>query len=351
MSQTENPTVAPHETPAPHVAHQAASSAAVHEGHRAPLGEDHGEGGGHDAGPAQYLMPHEIPNIATLIESVVNPKMAQAHAGVRPEASEEFHVGPVPVPINPLFSIVYAILIVWVVRRALRRASIERPGKLQNLVELLMGGLRNFFVGVMGPAGEKYLPYVGSLWLFILVNNLAGLIPGLKSPTSSFKITVALGLCTFCYVQFHAIKESGLGGWFYHLMGSPTDAITWCLVPLFLVLHVMGELIKPVSLSLRLFGNLFGEDKLLASFLGMGMMIVGAILGTAHPPVGIPLQVIFFPLAMLTSAIQATVFALLASIYIVLLLPHPEHDDGHGHEAHKEKHHEGGEAAGAAERV
>lgn len=300
-------------------------TATQHEGAAGGHGAvaDGHEGGGHGAESQKYLMPHEIPNIATLIESAVNPKMAQPHGGVRPHPSETvFGV----IPINSLFAIFYAIMIVWVVKKALRRPEVERPGKLQNAIEALLGGLRNFFIGIMGHVGEKYVPFVGSLWLFIWINNLMSLIPGLKAPTSSFKLTFALGLTTFCYVQYHAIRESGFGGWIYHLLGSPKDAVTWCLAPLFFFLELIGELVKPVSLSLRLFGNIFGEDKLLASFLGMGMMIGAAVLGTPHPIVGVPIHVIFFPLVVLTSTIQATVFALLASIYIVLLLPHEEHE-------------------------
>jgi F-type H+-transporting ATPase subunit a len=300
------------------------SAAAGHGAGAAP--ESTGHEGSESAAAGKYLMPHEVPNIATIIESVVNPHYATPHGGIRPHPSEEFHIGKVPIPINPLFAIFYAILIVWVIRAALRRPNVERPGKLQNAVEALLGGLRNFFVGIMGHAGEKYVPYVGSLWLFIWINNLMALVPGFKAPTSSFKTTVALGLCTFFYVQYNAIKASGIGGWLYHLLGSPTDGVTWALSPLFFFLEVIGELVKPVSLSLRLFGNIFGEDKLLASFLGMGMMIVAALMGTAHPPIGVPLHVIFYPLVVLTSTIQATVFALLASIYIVLLLPHEEHE-------------------------
>jgi F-type H+-transporting ATPase subunit a len=302
-----------------------AATAGSHEGSAAA---------GHES--SAYEMPEELPNVATWIESVTHHKAAAgAHEG-KEAPSGVFHIGKVPIPIDPLFSIFYAILIVWVIRKAMRRASVERPGKLQNLIEAVMGGLRNFFVSIMGPVGEKYVPYVGSLWLFIWVNNMAGLIPGMKAPTSSFKVTFALGLCTFCYVQYNAIKEGGIKGWLYHLMGSPTDAVTWALAPLFLVLEVIGELVKPVSLSLRLFGNIFGEDKLLASFLGMGMLIMASIMGTAHPIVGIPLHVIFYPLVVLTSTIQATVFALLASIYIVLLLPHEHAHEEHGAEGHDE---------------
>jgi len=67
-----------------------------------------------------------------------------------------------------------------VIRKALRNASIERPGKLQNAVEMILGGLRNFFLDILGKENERYVPFVGTLWLFILVNNLAGIVPGLQ---------------------------------------------------------------------------------------------------------------------------------------------------------------------------
>lgn len=299
-----------------------------HAAGAAPVAHEAKVGAEHES--HTYEMPEELPNVATWIESVVHKKGHEGKEG----PSDVFHIGRLPIPIDPLFSIFYALLIIWVIRKAMRNASVERPGKLQNAVEALLGGLRNFFIGIMGHVGEKHVPFVGSLWLFIWVNNLAGIVPGMKAPTSSFKMTFALGLCTFCYVQYHAIKAGGLKGWFYHLLGSPTDAVTWALAPLFLMLEVIGELVKPVSLSLRLFGNIFGEDKLLASFLGMGMLIVASIMGTAHPIIGVPLHVIFFPLVLLTSTIQATVFSLLASIYVVLLLPH-EHEE-HGAEGHQE---------------
>jgi F-type H+-transporting ATPase subunit a len=286
---------------------------------------------GHEStgAPDSYLMPHEIPNVAMLIEAYTT-KM-QAHGTVRPHPSETING---VIPITPLFSIFYAIVIVMIVRWALRKPSIERPGKLQNAVEALLGGLRRFYGDIMGPGADRFIPFLGSLWLFIWINNVAVLIPGLKSPSSSVKTTFALGICTFFYVQFNAIKYSGFKGWLHHMLGSPTDTVTWCLSPLFFFLEIVGELVKPVSLSLRLFGNIFGEDKLLASFLGMGMMIVAAIAGTPHPIIGIPLHLPFFFLVVLLSTIQATVFSLLAAIYIVLLLPHGGHEHEGEHETH-----------------
>ncbi len=278
------------------------------------------------APPDRYLMPEFPPNFATMYEAIAGQTITghaiEIHPGKRPHLGHSWFV-------TPAFSILYAILIIAAIRWVLRRASMERPDRRQMAVEMLMGGLRNFFGGIMGrEIADKYLPFLGSLWIFILVNNLGVLVPGMKSPTYSWKLTFALALVTFCYVQYQAIRAAGFWGWFKHLMGEPL----W-LAPLQFPLHVLGEIIKPISLALRLFGNIFGEDKLLATFLGMGMLLVGGVFGTATPFVGIPFALPFYFLVLLLSIVQATVFALLASIYIMLLLPHDEHEE-HGGTPH-----------------
>lgn len=271
----------------------------------------------------KYSMPGEIPNVATLIESVVS--RGDGHGGGRPHPAEKIEFGPFQgvygIPINPLFSIFYLLVIIWIVRKALKHADLIRPSKLQVGVETFLGGLFNFFRNIVGPENERYVPFAIALWLFVLTNNLAVLIPGLKSPDSSYRTTLALALCTFCYVQYHAIRTNGVMGLLKHLAGEPL----W-LAPLMLPIHVLGELIKPVSLSLRLYGNIFGEDKLLATFLGLGMTLAMAIFGLPFTYVGIPLHLPFFFLVLILSTVQATVFALLSAIYIVLLLPHDEHE-------------------------
>jgi F-type H+-transporting ATPase subunit a len=100
-----------------------------------------------------------------------------------------------------------------------------------------------------------------------------------------------------------------------------------------IVLETIGTIIKPISLSLRLYGNTFGEDKLLASFLGMGMILSAVIFKTSTPWIGVPLHFPFMFLALLVSVIQSTVFALLTAVYIALLLPHEHHEEGEGHES------------------
>jgi F-type H+-transporting ATPase subunit a len=103
------------------------------------------------------------------------------------------------------------------------------------------------------------------------------------------------------------------------MAGSPRDVISWCMVPLLFPLHIIGELAKPFSLALRLFGNITGEDTLVAVFVGLGIAIL------AFSPVGVPLQLPFYFLGLLLSTIQALVFTLLSTIYILLMLPHEEH--------------------------
>ena len=118
-------------------------------------------------------------------------------------------------------------------------------------------------------------------------------------------------------------EKNGLLGYLHHLCGSPKDVTGWLLSPLMLFLEVFGELVKPISLSLRLFGNIFGEDKLLAIFALLGVIIVG-LFGLPEV-VGLPLHLPFMFLSLLLGFIQALVFSLLTTAYIGLMLPHEEH--------------------------
>ena len=196
------------------------------------------------------------------------------------------------------------------------------PRPLQNVVEYLVETLYGFVVGILGPRyGPRYVPFLGTLFIYILFMNLFGLIPFMDSPTSSLNVTVALALVVFLFSQYIGFRELGVVGYFDHLMGNPRSPIGWLLVPLMLPIHVMGELAKPISLSCRLFGNIFGEDMLLVAFASLGVMISSLVL----VPVGVPLQLPFMFLALLTSTLQALVFTVLSTIYILLMLPHDEH--------------------------
>ena len=199
------------------------------------------------------------------------------------------------------------------------------PGKLQNFIEFIVESLSNMVVGIIGEGGRRYVPFLGTLFVYIFTMNIFGLIPGMFSSTSKLNTTLALAICVFLFVQFEGIRVQGLLGYIYHFAGSPKSAVEWCLVPLNLPLHIIGELAKPLSLSLRLFGNISGEDMLLAIFVGLGISITAIL----HPPAwmpGLPLQLPFIFLALLTSFVQALVFTLLSTIYFSLMTHHEEEE-------------------------
>lgn len=220
---------------------------------------------------------------------------------------------------NVVFSLIIVAIISVIAYLATRKKSII-PGTLQNVVEMVVEALDEFVKGVLGGSGRKYVPFIGTLFIYIFAMNMFGLIPGMKSPTSSINTTVALAVTVFFYVQYIGLKENGFLGYIDHLMGNPRGVVGIIMVPLMLPLHILGEFIRPVSLSLRLFGNILGEDSLIAAFVVLG---IGAV-SFFKLPFGVPLQFPFMLLAMLTGAIQALVFALLSTIYISLMLPHHE---------------------------
>lgn len=200
------------------------------------------------------------------------------------------------------------------------------PGRLQAFFEMLIEGLDNIVQGVIGSRGRTYTPFVGTLFIYIFASNLFGLIP-LQNSTMAFLTTVApMAVCVFLYVQWIGITQNGPLGYLHHLCGSPRDIFGWLVAPLMFPLHVLGEFIKPLSLSFRLYGNIMAGHVLLAVFMGMGI----GMLKPLGIPAGVPLHFPFLFLELLVGVIQAFVFTLLSTIYIAMMLPHEDH----AHEAH-----------------
>ncbi|MBK6899919.1 MAG: F0F1 ATP synthase subunit A [bacterium] len=306
------------------------------DGHAATV--EHVEAEGHaDAGAAAGVEEH-----AAAADHATTAEHGEAHGEDHAEEHDPYHLpnfisifwgdrltGDRAAYLDPLFSALAALIIMTVLLRVASRPT-DEPSRFHVAIEMLVDGLYGLVEGAIGPSARRYTPYLGTLFMFILINNFMGLVPFLHASTSSINTTVSLALCTFLYVQFIGIKENGPLGYLHHLAGSPRSGLEWGFVPLMFPLHVLGEFIKPLSLSLRLFGNIMGEDKLLAVFVVLG----AGMLSFAHLPFGLPIQVPIMFLAMLTSTIQALVFTLLSTIYIALMLPHGEHEHaaaGHGH--------------------
>ena len=273
-------------------------------------GEAHGEAPGTAEGEEEGS--DKFPNVITLIVAA-NHKARWAHA---------LHFW------EPIVFSLGVGLLVCITGFVASRNPKMIPSGLQNGAEMLVEKLYEFVSGILGQRNaRRFFPLLGSLFVYIFAMNLFGLLPLMDSPTSNLNVTFALGLTVFVYVQYVGIRGLGIVGYVDHLLGSPRDITGWAVAPLMLPIHLMGELAKPISLSCRLFGNVFGEDMLLVGFASLGI----GMLSFAHSPVGIPIHAIFFPLALLTSTLQAFVFTVLSTIYILLMLPHEEH--GHEEEA------------------
>ncbi len=219
-----------------------------------------------------------------------------------------------------IYSFIIAIFMSLIAVKASRHRELI-PGRFQNVIEMLVEGMYNFLSTILGKDAKKYTPFLGSLFFYILLMNFMGIIPGGFSPSTSINITASLAIIVFLYAQYTGVRRLGIVGYLDHLAGQPRDVISWCLVPLMLPMHIIGEIAKPFSLALRLFGNITGEDILVAAFVGLGL----SALAIFNSPIGLPFNVPFILLGILLSTIQALVFTLLSTIYILMMLPHEEH--------------------------
>src|SRR5438445_2452742 len=219
-------------------------------------------------------------------------------------------------PEEVLISLVMTLLIGLIIFALTRRLDVRRPSKTQAALELIVSSLQNMVTGLIGPDGPRYLPVVGTLFIYILILNLAGIIPLWKSPTANLNVTVALALSTIVYVHYHGIRANGIVRYLRHYVGEP-----WQMFPLNIPLHIIGELARPISLSLRLFGNIFGEDTVIAILIMLGAKML------------LPFQLLMIPLALFTSFLQAMVFTMLSCVYIAGFVAHEEreHSSGPGH--------------------
>lgn len=185
------------------------------------------------------------------------------------------------------------------------------PTKTQQVMEAYYNFVANLANDIIGPPGKKYVPLLGTLGLLILSSNLLGLIPIFKSPTSSINVTFACAITVFVYYNYEGVREQGILNYLKHFMGP-----VWWLAPIFIPIEVIGQFARPVSLSFRLFGNIFGEDTIIAILAGLVPFVV-------------PLPMMC--LAVFTSLIQMLVFLMLSSVYIAGAIAHEHAQEEHGH--------------------
>jgi F-type H+-transporting ATPase subunit a len=236
--------------------------------------------------------------------------------GSTPEAAFGPYTPENAIPWYTVMFVIACILSLFIILLFRRKLSADDPGNPQQTLELGMLAIRDMLADIVGPHGLKYFPVVMTFAIIILIANLMGLFPVFMSPTAATSVTFALGLSSFLYYNFIGISENGLFRHLKHFAGP-----IWWIAPLIFPIELISNLIRPFSLGIRLFGNMFADEKVMDT--------------VAHlfPPYTLwAVPVLLMPLSLFVAFIQTFVFVLLSQLYIseVSHAPHDAHAE-HGH--------------------
>ncbi len=190
---------------------------------------------------------------------------------------------------------VVALIVIVVFAILKPRLSVDRPGKMQHVFEIIYDFLGGQADEVVGHHGRHYLHLFATIFLFVLLGNLLGLIPSFESPTMFPPVPLGIALVTFCYYNIMGVRAQGLGGYLKHFCG-PMPLMAPLMVPIEIISHV-GRLL---SLTVRLYANMFAGEQVTLVFMGLVPLVVPAV---------------FMGLHVFVAFLQAFVFALLTMIY------------------------------------
>jgi F-type H+-transporting ATPase subunit a len=254
---------------------------------------------------------HEQSPVANFINQYLFDPLARALG---------FHIGEghhaVPDQIVMVLLVFLGLLIFSLWLRT--RLSVDNPSRAQHIVEVILEALQNLMQGVIGKDARKYLPLIGTLGIYIFIGNILGLVPGFLSPTSNLNITASCAVPVFIYYNYVGIRKHGLLAYLAHFAG-PVWWLAWLLFPVEIVSH----LARMLSLSMRLFGNIFAEELIISS------------LNQYIFPVLASIPVMF--LGLFASTIQAFIFMLLTMVYISGAVEESaEHKEEHAGETHED---------------
>jgi F-type H+-transporting ATPase subunit a len=188
-------------------------------------------------------------------------------------------------------------LIVIVVFAILRpRLSVDRPGKLQHTFELVYEFVSGQAEENVGHDGHRYVTYFGTIFIFVLFANLIGVIPGFESPTMIPSVPAGLAVATFCYYNIMGVQANGPFKYAAHFAGP-----IWWMAPLMIPIEIVSHLARPLSLTIRLFANMYAGEKVTGVFLNLTLLVAPAL---------------FMGLHVFVSVLQAYIFMLLTMIYV-----------------------------------
>lgn len=185
------------------------------------------------------------------------------------------------------------------------RLSMDRPGKTQHLFEVIYTFLNGEAKDSIGHEGPRFLPFLGTLFIFILFCNLIGIIPGFESPTMNPSVPAGCAVLVFLYYNFMGFKQQGVFKYMAHFAGPMPF-----LAPLMIPIELISHMARPLSLTIRLFANMLAGEKVTVVFLGLTYLVAPAV---------------FMGLHVFVSFLQAYIFVLLTMMYLSETVPHEQH--------------------------
>ncbi|MFZ0286137.1 MAG: F0F1 ATP synthase subunit A [Terriglobales bacterium] len=208
-----------------------------------------------------------------------------------------------PIPNSASMEVLVFLFLIVLFVLVRSRLSVENPGALQHVFEGAHGFISEQSHEIIGHGSERFVPYLTVLGLFILCSNLMGLVPGFEAPTGVVVVPLGCAVLTFLYYNFHGVKRQGLGHYLRHFAG-PSIGPWWANLPMAILMvpiEVVSHLARVLSLTVRLYANMFAGDMVTMVFFSL-------------VPIGLP--IIFMLLHLGVSVIQTYVFVLLAMIYL-----------------------------------
>ena len=182
------------------------------------------------------------------------------------------------------------------------RLSANKPGKFQHIFELIYDFVNGQTNDQVGHHGHRYMSYFGTIFVFILFMNLIGVVPGFESPTMSPAVPLGCALATFCYYNIVGVQANGLFKYLAHFAGP-----IWWMAPLMIPIEIVSNLARPLSLTLRLYANMYAGEQVTVTFLGLTYFLVPAV---------------FMGLHVFVSLLQAYIFMLLTMLYVASATAH-----------------------------
>jgi F-type H+-transporting ATPase subunit a len=232
-----------------------------------------------------------------------------------------------PIPEYVVMSLLVLVICTIVALIVRARLSVERPGALQQVAELLLTnplgfGIKDLLEENVGHGGEKYIAFTGSISVFILLANLLSVFPAFSAPTAFVYVPLACASLTFIYFNWQGVRHHGVGHYLLTFAGSPKNAADYALAFLLFPVELISTAARLLSLTVRLWANIFASDLLYTIFLSLlvkltffawgKFAVLGAVL--AILPVAVPMA--FIGLHIFVAIIQAYVFTVLPSIYL-----------------------------------